>query len=349
MRSTLRAVVPVAATAFFLWLALRDVEWARVGATLRRADPFLFAAALVVATLGVHLRALRWRALLEPVMPGVPLYPRVASTAIGLAANNVLPARAGEFARALVCARLTRIPLPAVFGTLAVERALDGMVLVGALVGVVALQGLPGDADAVRQAQAGARVVAAISVVLGLSLAALALFPHRFAGIAERLVRRLLPARVQRPLVDALHAFLGGVAVLRSPRLLATSVAWAVAQWAILAGAYLLAFRALGIPEPGYGGAVFLQSMVALAVALPAAPGFVGTFHFAATYGLEMYGVDADRAAAFAIVFHLGGWLTVTGLGVYYLSRLGLTWRALLGAERRVEEAVEAAEAPARG
>ena len=93
--------------------------------------------------------------------------------------------------------------------------------------------------------------------------------------------------------------------------------------------------------EPGFAGALFLQSLVSLAVALPAAPGFVGVFHAAAVLGLGLYGVDQTRAASFAIAFHMGGWITVTGLGLYYYSRLGLTVRDLLGAEERVESAVE--------
>ncbi|HEX2201953.1 MAG TPA: hypothetical protein VHG91_01590, partial [Longimicrobium sp.] len=58
-------------------------------------------------------------------------------------------------------------------------------------------------------------------------------------------------------------------------------------------------------------------------------------------------GVDGARAVSFAIGFHLGGWLTVTGLGIWYALRLNLRWRDLRGSEARVEAAVEAGPAPA--
>lgn len=348
MKSKLRAIVPLAATAFFLWLALRNADWGLVWTNLRRARPGYFAAALVVATLTIHVRALRWKTLLQPVAPDLPLHPRVASTAVGLAANNVLPARAGEFARALVCARLGRIPLPSVFGTLALERVLDGVAIIALLLGVVALEGFPGESEAVQRAEAGVRIVAGISAVLGVSLLALAVFPARFVALFEATIGRVLPRRLRRPVVDGLHAFLGGLAVLRSPVLLTISVIWAFGQWIFLASSYYFAMRAFGITEVTFAGAIFLQSLVALAVALPAAPGFAGVFHAAAVLGLGLYGVDESRAATFAIAFHLGGWITVTGLGLYYYSRLGLSWRELIGAEERVEEAVEEADPTAR-
>jgi glycosyltransferase 2 family protein len=348
VKSKLRAIVPLAATAFFLWWALKDVEWALAWGYLRHAHLGYLAAALLVATLTVHVRALRWKVLLEPVRADMPLRPRLAGTAVGLAANNVLPARAGEFARALVCARLARLPLASVFGSLALERVLDGIAIVSLLVGVVALEGFPGESEAVKAAEAGARWVALIAAGLGLTLVLLAAFPQRMVSLADRVAGRVLPERLRRPLVDALHAFLGGLAVLRSPRLLSLSLLWAYGQWIFLGTSFYFAFRAFGIEEPGFAGALFLQSVIALAVAIPAAPGFAGVWHWAAVNGLSLYGVDATRAAAFAIAFHLGGWITVTAVGLYYYARLGLSWRELMGAEGRVEEAVEEADPTAR-
>ncbi len=52
-------------------------------------------------------------------------------------------------------------------------------------------------------------------------------------------------------------------------------------------------------------------------------------------------GVEKDRAVSFAIGFHLGGWISVTAIGIWYLWRLGLSWRDLRDSEEKVEEAVE--------
>jgi uncharacterized protein (TIRG00374 family) len=341
MKGHLKTVVGITATVFFLWLTLHNVRWHQVAAHLREANWWLLGASVLISTLGMHVRALRWRPLLEPVAPGIPFRPRIAAVCIGFGANNVFPARLGEFARAFVLSRQARIPLPAAFASLVVERALDGIVLLAFLLGSMALPGFPeitGDA-AVRHAVTV--VVILVSVMLSGALA-LAFFPRFTIGVTERVAGVVLPQAFRRPLVDALHAFASGLHVLRSPRLLAVAAAWTVAQWLFLATSFLLAFRAFGITEPGYGGAVFLQSIIALAVAIPAAPGFFGVFEAASVWGLGFWQVEHARAVSFAIGFHLLGWLTVTGLGAWYAARLGIRVRDLRSSEERVEAAVEA-------
>jgi uncharacterized protein (TIRG00374 family) len=341
MKRHLKTVVGVAATVFFLWLALKDVEWAEVWRHLREADLALLGAAVLVSTVGMHIRAMRWKPLLDPVAPGIGWKPRIAGVCIGFGANNVFPARLGEFARTWVLARQANVPLSAAFASLVLERALDGVVMIAFLLLAMSLPGFPelvagGPVDL----QATVRVVMAVSAVLLATLVWMAYFPVRAASLAER-AAVILPSAFRRPLVDALRAFLGGLHVLRNPRLLGVSVAWALFQWAFLAGSFVLAFRAFGIDEPGYVGALFLQSCIALAVSIPSGPGFFGPFEAASVWGLGLWGVDKSRAASFAIGFHLGGWFTVTGLGVYYAARLNLRWRDLRRSETRVEEAVE--------
>ncbi|HWK88672.1 MAG TPA: lysylphosphatidylglycerol synthase domain-containing protein, partial [Longimicrobium sp.] len=101
------------------------------------------------------------------------------------------------------------------------------------------------------------------------------------------------------------------------------------------------AFRSVGITGPGFLGAVFLQSLIALAVSIPAAPGFFGPFEAASVWGLGLWGVAREQAATFAIGFHLGGWLTVTGLGLYYALRLNLRWSELSRGEGKLEREME--------
>lgn len=339
--SSLKAVVGIAATVFFLWLALRNVDWADVAAHLRDANWLLLGAAVLVSTLGMHIRALRWKPLLEPVAPGIPFHPRIAGVCVGFAANNVFPARLGEFARAWVLARQTGVPVTGAFGSLVVERALDGIVLVVFLLGSMAHPAFP-DLAPGSEVQQGVDWMIRIVAVLLAGALVLVFFPTRTVALAERVAGAVLPAAIRRPLIDALHAFIAGLHVLRSPRLLAISVLWCVGQWAFLATSFLLAFRAFGITEPGFLGAVFVQSLIAMAVAIPAAPGFFGVFEAASVLGLGLWGVGNARAVSFAMGFHLGGWITVTALGAYYAARLGIRMKDLTGSGEKVEQAVEA-------
>jgi uncharacterized protein (TIRG00374 family) len=268
----------------------------------------------------------------------VAFQPRVAGTAVGFAANNLIPARVGELVRAVVCGKLAKLPVSAVFATLVVERVLDGLVTVGLLFTVMALPGFPSPEKA-APVLTGMRVMALLMAVAGVGIIVLAMLPGRSLALVEGIAARVLPARARRPLLKIVEGFIGGLGVLRNPRLLAVCVGWAVFQWLFITLSIYCGFHAFGITEPGYRGALFLQSAINLAVAVPSSPGFFGPLEAAARYGLGLWGVDPSRAASFAIGYHLGGFIPVTLLGLWYVQKLDLSWKELIGTAESAESA----------
>jgi len=336
-----KSIVGVAVSLALLWWALRDVSPAQVVAELRAADPVLFVLSIVTATLLFPVRALRWRVLLAPTAPDVAFRPRFAAVNVGMAANNLIPARVGEFARAWVLSRTSTVPLGAALGSLVVERLFDGLVLVGLLFVAMGAPGFPTGSLGGVDPQAIARGVALVMGAIGVVLACLVVAPVRSVAVVEAVAARLLPQALRRPLVDALHAFLGGLGVLRSPRLFALSVLWALGQWLLGAASYLFALRAFGIDSVSFLGSIFLQSLIALAIAIPSSPGFFGPWEAAAKLGLGLWGVPAGKAVSFAVGFHLGGFVPVTLMGLWYVWRLDLRWKDVEASEVTVEESVE--------
>lgn len=342
MKLNAKAVLGIAVSLLLLWWALRDVSFDEVVHEIRSADPVLFFGAVAVATSGLAIRALRWKSLLAPVAAEVPFRPRYAAVSIGFAANNLLPARVGEFARAFSLGRLAGVPIGAVFASLVMERVFDGMAIVGLLFAAMAAPSFPATAEIGGvDPRVAARVVAAVTGALAVFLFLLAAAPERSVSVAERVAERVLPPSMRRPLVDALHSFLGGLGILRDPRLLLVSLAWALAQWLFLALSFWLAFRAFGITQVPFAGAVFLQSLVSLAVAVPSSPGFFGPWEAAAKLGLGLWGVPAGQAVSFAIGFHIGGFIPVTLIGLWYVWRLDIRWKDVERSEQTVEEIVE--------
>ena len=90
---------------------LRGEDPSEVVAQISRANPWYFGAAILVGTAGFLIRAVRWRVLLYPLKADTKFGSRFASVSIGFAANNVLPARLGEFARAFAGVDRWRRPL----------------------------------------------------------------------------------------------------------------------------------------------------------------------------------------------------------------------------------------------
>ncbi len=331
-----KAVLGIAVSLLLLWWALRDVSFEEVMHHVRNADPVLFGLAIVLATAGLAVRALRWSVLLRPIRAHVPFRPRFAATSIGFAANNLLPARVGEFARALSLGRLTGIPVAAVFGSLALERVLDGVALVTLL--FLSLPGVPVD----PRTAAGLAVVGVVGTgVLAATVLFLAFAPERSIAVGERVAVRILPGSFARRLVDGLRSFVTALAVLRDPKLFVLSVLWAFGQWTFLALSYFVALRAFGIDQVSFLGAVFLQSLVSFGVAVPSSPGFFGPFEAVVKLGLAVWSVPAGQAVSFAIGFHIGGFIPVTLIGLWYVWRLDLRWKDVERSEETVETIVE--------
>jgi uncharacterized protein (TIRG00374 family) len=332
-------------SAGLLWFAFRDVDLVEVWEHVREADIPLLILSAVIVTLPFPLRALRWRPLLAPVHPESRFRPRYAATCIGFMANNLLPARVGEFARAYALSRLEPVRVSASFGSLVVERIFDGITVVLFLLVALAWPGFP---------QVTGRDFGGIAAWMGAAFAGITLLllamvvrPHASVALFERTVARVLPRSVRRPVVDALDAFLEGLGAIRDWRLVLQVAAWSLVIWAVAAVGMWVGILAFGIEVP-LVAAFFLQSVIALAVALPSAPGFFGVFEAAARIGLvQVWGVASSPAVAFAIGFHLAGFLPITVIGLYYLWRLGLSWRDVGGSEEAVETAVERRNEPA--
>ncbi len=331
----------LAVTALALWWALRGESLGEIWENIRHGDPGLLAAAVLVATVGYLIRAMRWKVLLAPMKANTTLRSRFASVSIGFMANNLLPARVGEFARAYALSRMEPISAGAAFGSLVVERFMDGLVLLLLLIVPVLTPGFP--ATGALSDGLGAAVLrgglAAVAAVLGVLLV-MAIWPRAFVRSAERVAARL-PRPLARPVVGALEALLDSIAVLRSPRLLSLGLAWTVFFWLFHGISFWLGMRAFGI-DTGLVSAWFTEAVVGFGVAIPSAPGFFGTFHASAEFALaSVYGVDAARALAFAFGYHFGSWIPITLIGLAYAWKLGLTVGEVRAAEERVERVIE--------
>lgn len=315
-------------SAALIYWTLHGISAAEVAHSLANADPLLFAGAIICATAIFPVRALRWRTILEPVASRIPLSPLWRATAIGMMVNNVLPARAGELARAYALKKEVQVPFATGLASLVVDRLFDAIVLL--LLAALSLldPALSGTHTLGGQSLASFGTGAGIVVFVLLSgTYALIFFPAQLLRLFEIFARRVSPsveARGRR----ILETFINGLSVLRSPRRFATVFGWTIAHWLLNAFGIWLAFKAVGIAAP-FSAALFLQAFIALGTAVPSAPGFFGVFEYMAIEGLSVYGVGRQQAATWAIGYHLFSFVPITLIGAYYFIRLGVKLRDL--------------------
>jgi hypothetical protein len=255
----------------FVWMAVRRMDMAGFRRALAGASaaPVLFAAVLAF---GMQVaKAGYWRSILWP-LARVPLPTMLRYTLASTGASVVLPARGGEALRVWWLHKRHAIPLAAVGAALALEKMSDVVTLTLVVAPLPWL--LPSEPWL-----GPVRVVTPLVLVAALAVVLL-------ARGGRRRLRWLADLRMFDDLKHAAAAF-GCV----------------VTSWLLDIGVICLAMRAVAIPvhldEP-----LLVLLAVNLAIAIPAAPGNIGTLELAATFALTTRGVPQERAAAFSLLYH---------------------------------------------
>ena len=288
------------------YLAVRDVVWAEVVQAFRFVDLGL----LILSTLWLGLvflvRAYRWQLLLAPVA-SVPVSVFFSATLIGFMGNNILPLRAGELLRLYALARLGRVSTSHALATGTLDRVFD-MLLISLLLGI-SLPLIPGLEG---YAATNALFLSLIVMLLG-SAWFLVQEDNR------RWVRRV-PQRIQ----PRIEEFLDSLQVLRSGPLFLKTLAFSTAIWGGMVIYFWLLLYACAFSLP-IEAALVVMLLLAVGVALPAAPGFIGVFQYAVVLALSFFSVPKEAALSFSVVAHLAQYLPITLGGLFLLLRSGLS------------------------
>jgi len=315
-------------SAGLIYWTLHGISPTEVAHRLSEADPLLFAAAIFCATAIFALRARRWETILQPVVGKLPFGPLWRATAIGMMVNNVVPARAGEIARAYALTKEAPVPFATSLASLAVDRLFDAIVLLVLAAAAVLDPALSNtETLAGRPLASFATGAGLVVLVLLAGLYSLVFFPKQLLRLFELFARRVSPTIEERGRT-VLETFFSGLSVLRSPGHFAAVLGWTVAHWLLNALGFWLAFKSVGITAP-FSAALFLQAFIALGTAVPALPGFFGVFEYMSVQGLAVYGVGQQQAATWAIGYHLLSFIPITVIGAYYFARLGVKLRDL--------------------
>ncbi|MDE2142425.1 MAG: flippase-like domain-containing protein [Elusimicrobia bacterium] len=314
-RKLLSAVLGLAGTAFFLWLALKDVSLSQLSSALAGAKWVWLIPMAAIVYLDLFVRAVRWRVLLSRARPGASTWELFRLEAIGLGVNNVLFLRLGELARGVLAARRLNISAFAALASVVVERALDVAALLAIF--IVASGMAPGYAP--QGVRVAAEVVLAGAVV-ALALLALAETAVGPGGFVERALRSW-------PKVHELASQLAlGATVLREPLTALNAAGLSLLLWSVDAGLYWAGARALGLGAlMDYPRAVLTLSWAGATSAIPAAPGAIGSFEKIVATIVHQFGAAPEQALAYALVCHMVMYLLVTVTGLVLLYRLGLS------------------------
>lgn len=269
--------------------AFRGVPLAALWDVLRGFPVLPMIATVAVTFVSYAVAALR---LSRMAQPPLPLRSTFLATLAGLAINNVVPAKAGELAKAAWLARSSHTSVGPCLGLVIMERFFDVNVL--ALLGLWTLWGTH------ERVAAGllACLVAGWAVLIAL---------RRWPGLVARLPSEGILGSLGRALIASVDQTGPGRLVWLGVSSLALWIVYTVQMGVALIGAAGLELGPMGV----------LRALTAsgLGMLLPSSPGALGVYEAAMMSALASSGVPRDQALAAALFAHMAQFVPVTLAG----------------------------------
>ena len=213
---------------------------------------------------------------------------------VGFAVSTVVPARAGELARAEWLSRRSGLPRVSLLGTIMLDHLVNG---VGMFAGIAAMPLLFEIPNWLRPG-----IILAAVVFGAATLAVLFLRPQR-AG-ASATAGAETPVNVRSLVGRFVEHARSGLSAVRDRRALGLSLLASFAAWGLEIYVILFAIRAFGLHLPLAASFLMLMA-VNLALVVPfAPPANLGTLEVGAMFALMEFGVPKEQALALALTYH---------------------------------------------
>ncbi|MCL2010956.1 MAG: flippase-like domain-containing protein [Synergistaceae bacterium] len=277
-----------------LFYVFMDVPLADLSAALRLYSIPPIAAVVCVSFAAYSVMGLRLSYMADPPMS---FRSTLCGTLVGMAFNNVLPAKAGEIAKAMWIGRENGVSSQKTLGIVFMERFFDVNVL--ALLSLWLLWAM------------GERFVAVTFVTcLAVGWCVLAVFRGNPA-LTERFIGLFGKGRLGTFVSQALSGVLDNMSLNRLLWLLGTSLT----SWSLYATQMFLCLNFVAGLGLSLGAALSVFAVSGLSMLLPSSPGAIGVYQAFVVTLLKRYGIEPDAALAIALVSHMIQFIPVTLVG----------------------------------
>jgi uncharacterized protein (TIRG00374 family) len=264
------------------------------------------------------LRAWRWIFLLRPFAK-VPRGTMMEVAFLGFAAIQMMPLRTGEVARPYLLDRYAGISKSALFGTIAIERVIDGLVI--SLMLSAALFTIPSSRSTLIW---GLRILPLLIFVAALGLLVTFYFyPERVRHVIGK-IAGMVSRRLAEFVTGVLERFHAGLGALPHQQSFWAFVTVTTLYWCINGVAFFMLARACGLTIPP-AGAVAGMGCLAVGILLPAGPGYFGNFQVAVVTAVELFlpaAAVSERLAVFVFLLYVLQTGLTIGFGGFSAWRL---------------------------
>jgi len=301
-----------------LYYAFNKVDLSELWFYLKSANIFYILIAIILIIFSVAIRAERWQLLLEPIKL-ISFRPLFYSTMIGYFGNAVMPFRFGELLRAFSIGSMKNIDISAAFGTILLERLLDMLGLVFTM--LIFSWFYPfdnGGRNVMIIIALSSIIVFCFILWLGAKKTQIIPFLNKLSMFSRPFMQRLL---------NIINNIVNGITSIKDTKHVGQIILHTIFMWVVYFFVTYSVILATNISINWIGVGIILI-LTSLALAIPAAPGGLGTYHAAAVYILTSYFfVDRVESQAFAVMLHAVGFLPLLLLGFVFFIRSSLEFK----------------------
>lgn len=310
----------------FLYLAFRKSDFSEIVSILVSLQYKWYIWSLVALALHLYLKSLRWQFILSSIKQ-ITTVSAFSNVTIGLMANNILPARLGEFVRLYSMGKTENLSKSTVFSTLIVERLFDGYCLIlflviGFFLGNFTLE--PKLLLVIRRLS-----IAAFVIYTGVLIFLICLKQFSIP-LVQKFKQKRADNKVTKFLFEKLVMFIEGLKILKGFKAIMIVGVLSILVWLLfVTSTYLMMFmfvtngHTMGNTVEFIGN-IYLMAIVSVGTMIPAAPGFIGTYEWFSKSALVSFGIKMSTIDSFIIFSHGSGyiWFTFIGLFMFFRSHL---------------------------
>lgn len=335
MRRTIFIIASLLVSAFFLWLALRGVDFQQVMKSIQQAEIGWIVLSFIGITAGLWLRGIRWHGLLDFKPPRL-ITCHILNLGFML---NLLPLRVGEVARSVLIMR-EGVPLVTAATSVVLERLIDTLLVVILL--VFSITRIPNTPPEIIRPTTlfGVAVVIAFAIMV---------FFARFPTIGHRalaLVERVLPFLKRLGMDRLFDQLLVGLKPLTHLNSAIYAITWTLISWGASFFTLYALVRALNIL--GANGSPLDESnrilltllglaLASLGNAVPVSVAGIGPFEATILLAGQTIGIPKESAISLGFLFHGINIVGYAVWGVVGLLATGVSLSDVMNSGRKVE------------
>lgn len=308
-------------TILFLGLIFHKLNWVKLLQTFKTFDLKNLWIIVPVYISTLYLRGIRWKALLLDE-PKYSAYNLGVVFTIGSMLNIFLPARAGDVYRAYYIGDTKQEKKMKIFGSIILERTLDGicvfLILLLAILLYSKQQWILNLAYMIGALFIGSFIIFylifkfnKIDFICGKLLQVGSKFPHMFSKHFVKLIEGINKHT---------NSFMEGFEVLDSAKYTSQAFLMSIVIWLIECYVAFLIINSFHL-DLGFSAALFVISLISFSTMIPSTSVFLGPYQYAYILALGIYGIDKSTTLAISTV-HQGILMIVLSVigGIYLLK-----------------------------